>query len=344
MNQKSFESYQAPAHAPDWQLLHDVARFRKASALKSTWQVLNTLFFLAACFILVRAYPFWWTRLLLILPVAGLLMRLFVLQHDCGHHAFYNSRRANHLCGYFLSFITTVPFRLWAAEHQWHHNHQGKLEYRGVDMMNSPMTTTEAAERPDHAALRRARISALNIFLIGAWSLLVERKFLRDFFMFREKFRWKIPREAMLRRSLYIAHAGSLLCHGLILSGIGWQNGLLLVLPASIVAAGFGSLLFWVQHNFEGGYHATLDQWRYDQVALRGSSYLRLPWLLNWFSASIGLHHVHHLSYGIPNYRLEEARLAVPALCDVKPLKLKQLKYSFSKVFWDQDASRMSAQ
>lgn len=334
------ESANLPRH--DWALLRQTLPFRRAHTLLSLWQLVSTLTLAAAGLALVVWLDSWWSKVLLLLPFAGLLIRLFVLQHDCGHGSFFNSPRANQICGHLLSFITTVPFRLWAAEHHWHHNNQGKLEHRGVDTMNSPMTIAEAELDPKGRRYREEKISAHNVFLIGAWSLMVERKFVRDFFLFRKAFRWPVPHEAKLRHSIWLAHGGSLALHLLLGWSIGFGTWSGFVLPAAFIAAGGGSLLFWVQHNFEHTYHAPVAQWQYNRVGTQGSSYLKLPALLNWFSASIGLHHVHHLNASIPNYRLEEARRAIPALAAVQPLTHEQLRDSFRKVFWDEQAQRLA--
>lgn len=328
---------------PDWALLRSTLPFRGASTARSLWQLASTLVLTAACLVLVTLWPTWWLKLLLVLPLAGLLVRLFVLQHDCGHGSLFNSRRANLWAGHLLACITSVPFRLWAAEHHWHHNNQGKLEHRGIDLMNSPLTLAEAARDPAGRAYRESRISAPGIFCIGAWSLLVQRKYTQDFFMFRKAFRWPVPHELKLRRSIWGANLGSLATHLALLFAIGWQNYLSFMVPASFIAAGCGSLLFWVQHNFEHTYYDTLADWRYDKVGTQGSSYLKLPQPLAWFTADIGLHHVHHLNAHIPNYRLEEARRAVPALAAIPPLTRVQLRDTFRKLFWDESARKLAA-
>lgn len=349
MQQQSFidppatSSDSASPAAPDWALLRATLPFRRAHLWRSLWQVASTLLLFATCCALVAVQPTWWMKLLFVLPSAGLFVRLFVLQHDCGHGSLFNSPRANSFVGHLLACITTVPFRLWAAEHHWHHNNQGRLEHRGVDLMNSPMTLGEAAVDAAGRRYREDKITPFNIFCIGAWSLLVERKFTRDFFLFRKAFRWPVPNESTLRRSIWFAHLGSLAMHGALVVALGWMHYLSFIVPASFIAAGFGSLLFWVQHNFEDTYFAPLAQWRFDKVGTQGSSYLKLPQPLRWFTADIGLHHVHHLNAHIPNYRLEEARRALPALAAVRPLTRAQLRATFHKLFWDEQVRKMVA-
>lgn len=329
--------------AHDWALLRQTLPFRPATTWLSLWQVVSTLALVIAALTLIRWYPAWWLQLLLILPFGGLMIRVFVLQHDCGHGSLFNQRSVNQFVGHVLAAVTTVPFKLWAAEHHWHHQNQGKLEHRGVDMMNSPMTLNEAAINERGRRYREDKVSARNIFLIGAWSLLAERKFTKDFFMFRPAFRWPVPQERALRRSIVVANLSSLLVHGLICWWIGWLAYLTFMLPASFLAAGGGSLLFWIQHNFDTTYYAPVAEWQYNKVGTQGSSYLRLPPLLAWFTAHIGLHHVHHLNASIPNYRLEEARRGIAALNAVEPLTYTQYRDCFRKLFWDEGAARMSA-
>ena len=317
--------------------------FACANTLISGWQLFSTLFIFLTLLSFLAYSNSLWISLLIILPLAGLLVRLFIFQHDCGHDAFFNSKTANKLTGHLLSFITTVPFTLWATEHRWHHGNQGKLEKRGVDMMNSPMTLSEAAQEHERRDFMINKITPLNVFLIGAKSLMWDRKFVKDFFMFRDSFIWPIPNESTLRNSIYIAHAGSLIMHLSIIALTGFWSWLLFIVPAAFIAAGLGSLLFWVQHNFEDSYQASEDDWQFSMVGLQGSSYLKLPSILNWFSGSIGLHHVHHLNARIPNYRLEEARCELPELQSIAPLSRQNLKDCFKKIFWNPDTQKMDS-
>jgi omega-6 fatty acid desaturase (delta-12 desaturase) len=275
------------------------------------------------------------------LPLAGLLVRLFVLQHDLGHHALFTHARTNDRLGRLTSLILGVPYHAWRTEHAWHHNHQGQLAARGIDRVNSPMTVAEAKASPAEAHTRARLIRLSTVFVLGAHSLAVKRKRTIGFFPFRPGFRWPIRDKARIPATVRWTVATHAVWHLALAWALGGAAWWVAVLPAYFLAAGFGALLFWVQHNFEGTWHADEEAWDYVQVALRGSSYLALPRPLAWFTADIGLHHVHHLNPRIPNYRLEEARRGVPALAAVKPLDATGFWRCFTHVFWSKAAGRM---
>lgn len=304
------------------------------------WQLASTLLLYAGIVVLLAvAHP---AAALLLLPLtAGLLVRLFVLQHDCSHGSLLPRASSNERIGQALSAISGVGFAPWQAEHAWHHVHQGKLSMRGIDRMNSPMTVGEAAEDPAGAAKRIAIIAPHKIAVLGAISLALSRKRTRGFFPFRPSWRWPIPDEAALRRSLSLTLLSHAAVHLVYLALLGPWRWALLLLPAHVLAAMTGALLFWVQHNFEHTWHAGDGDWDFQTVALQGSSFLKLPGPLRWFTASIGLHHVHHLDPRIPNYRLEEARREIPALASIPPLSRADLRRCFTHVFWDGAAKAM---
>ena len=315
--------------------------FAKADDGRASWQIGSVLAALAGLLTAVHlaaAAPWRW---LLILPLTALMVRVFVLQHDCGHRSLFRSGRWNDAVGTLLGFITGVAFEAWRTEHNWHHGNQAKLSHRGVDRMNSPMTVAEARERPDHARMRRDKISIRSIFVLGAISLGVLRRVHTGYFPFRERFRWPVRNgPAMIRsvRLTNLVHAVALLALGV---WIGPVNLVTIILPTLFAGAGCGSLLFWVQHNFEHTFHADDTQWSFVGAGLRGASYLRLPAWLRYVTADIGLHHVHHINSQIPNYRLEAARQAIPELRALAPLPRADFRRCFTHVFWDEAQGRM---
>lgn len=273
--------------------------------------------------------------------LGGLLVRVFVLQHDAGHGSLFSSRRHNDRVGLALSWLTGVPFRPWLTEHNWHHANQGRLDRRGVDRVNSPMTLGEAATDPKGARLRARLISPVTVFVLGAWSLLGKRKRIGGFFPFRPGFPGPHPDIVAQRAGLVATLVPYLVGQGMLALVLGLHGWLAFAL-ASMLGAGVGAWLFWLQHNFEHTWHARDPEWDYTRVALHGSSFLALGPVGQWFTASIGLHHVHHLNPRIPNYRLEEARRAIPELAAVAPLTTTDLARSFTHVFWDEAAGKMS--
>lgn len=307
---------------------------------RSLWQVSTTLGALVALlWISSWVGPLW--SLLLIPLMTGLFVRVFVLQHDCGHRSLFHKRQSNDVVGYMLSIITSVPYHAWRTEHNWHHNHQGKLEKRGVDNMNSPMTLDEVPERPDEARYRIAKVRPRNIFLIGVHSLLVERKAPKGFFPFRDAFTDPVKNREQMLRGLIAILPLHIAMQALVIWAFGWWVSALLILPSMMLGAGLGALLFWVQHNFEETYYARAPEWNRANVAAYGSSYLRLNRVFRWFTADIGIHHVHHLNQAIPNYRLDAARQGIEAMRQVSAMERSALKRSFTHLFWDEGAARM---
>ncbi|TXD35643.1 hypothetical protein FRC98_15670 [Lujinxingia vulgaris] len=315
--------------------------FTEARDAVAAWQIGSTL----VLFLLMLGFASWMgpsPYLLLLAPFgAGFFMRIFVFQHDLGHRSAFRSARVNDVLGTLLSLITSIPFEPWRTEHHWHHNHQGRLSKRGVDNMNSPMTLDEIPERPAEARYRIKKVRPLNIFLLGAHSLLIERRVPRGFFPFRESFKDAVHnREAMLRAIAWTLPA-HLALHALVVLTLGWWVSVLVLVPSLVLGAGTGGVLFWIQHNFEHTYYAEDEEWHKANTAVYGSSYLKLGGVLRWFTADIGLHHVHHLNPRIPNYNLERARRAIPELAAVEPLSDEDLRRSFTHLFWDRDARRM---
>jgi omega-6 fatty acid desaturase (delta-12 desaturase) len=277
-----------------------------------------------------------------LIPVfSAFLIRMFVLFHDCGHGSLFRSYRVNASIGSVFGYVMGIPFHGWHTEHAWHHRNQGRMDRRGIDQVNSPMTALEARHDLPKATFRARKITAFNIFILGAAGLLIERKRLIGFFPFRPKFRWPVPNRRTIARNLQTTIVIHAVLQLTLLAVYGWAAWLTVLLPALFLAAGVGGWLFWVQHNFPRTYHAEAGDWSFADVALQGSSYLALPKPLAWVTAHIGLHHVHHLNPRIPNYRLEDARRAIPGLNQVKPLSFDELRGCFNRVFWDEGEAKM---
>ncbi|MCH2156606.1 MAG: fatty acid desaturase [Opitutales bacterium] len=303
----------------------------------STWQVVSTLVFFVATIYGLSVVSSVWLIGFCFLPLLALIgIRLFVLQHDCGHLSLYQRKASNDIAGQVLAWFTTVPYELWRSEHRWHHLNQGNLSSRGVDMMNSPPTVDELKNEPEKADDWNAKVSSMGVFFAGAWSLLVARKSVNEFFMFRQAYLEDAKNAAKLRRGIWVTHIGAIVVHISLFLMLGWQKYAFVLVPAYLLAGGFGSLLFWIQHNFEDSYFAWEDEWDFYKVGTDGSSYLKLPFPLSYFTAHIGLHHVHHLNMQIPNYKLDLARNLVPELARVQPLSFDDLRNSFTHLFWDE--------
>lgn len=325
--------------APHRAILQRTKPFTVKSNARAALQVGSTLGVLVAAWIASALMPAY--LLPLLVPVySGVLVRIFVLQHDCGHGNLFKGSRWCDRVGYVLSLVTTMPHLAWKAEHNWHHAHQGKLSKRGVDNMNSPMMVDEIPLRPEEAAYRVSKIRPLNIFLIGAHSFLIERKQAKGFFPFRPSFTDRVAKPERIKRHIVWTIVGVLLLQATLFLGLGWMAWGVYVLSA-IIGAGIGGSLFWVQHNFEHTYYQHDESWNPVDVALKGSSFLKLGPVLTWCTAHIGHHHVHHLNPGIPNYNLERARREIPELADVRPISREALRRSYTHLFWDPEAQRM---
>jgi omega-6 fatty acid desaturase (delta-12 desaturase) len=234
--------------------------------------------------------------LALAIPTSGFLVRTFILFHDCSHGSLFASKRVNTWVGAVLGLLVLAPFRRWRHDHAVHHATSGDLERRGVGDIPT-LTVEEYRARPWRGRLGyRLFRHPLVMFGIGPIFAMIVGP--------RIATRAQRPR---LRHSVLGTDAALLVVAGGLSLLIGWQNFLLIWGPAALLAGSAGIWLFYVQHQFEDAYWQSAEEWSYADAALRGSSYLKLPKVLQFFSGNIGLHHVHHLSARIPNYNLQRA-------------------------------------
>lgn len=270
--------------------------------------------------------------LLLLLPTAGLLMRLFMIQHDCGHGSFLPGRRANDWTGRLLGVLTQTPYDDWRRSHAIHHAGVGNLDARGIgDIDTLSVREYEALTRWGRLRYRIYR-HPLVMFGIGpAYVFLIQHRFPRSF----------TRGGATSWASSMGTNLGILLLAAAGMAAVGPSVFLAVQLPLALVAATIGVWLFYVQHQFEETYWASNVDWNVADAALQGSSHLDLPQPLRWFSANIGLHHVHHLSSGIPFYRLPDVLRDHPELRDVNRLTLRHSLKCLRLVLWDEAERRL---
>ncbi len=234
--------------------------------------------------------------LALALPTSGFLTRTFIAFHDCAHGSFLPSKRGNALLGATLGLFLYTPFQSWRHSHAVHHATSGDLDRRGVGDVHT-LTVVEYREAPwkKRLAYRLFRNPLIMFGLGPIYSMILMPR--------------RVPRSARprVRRSVIATNVALAVVVGAMCWAIGWQAFLLLQVPVVMLAGAVGVWLFYVQHQFEDTYWQSAGDWSYADAALRGSSYLRLPKVLQFFSGNIGLHHVHHLSAKVPNYNLQRA-------------------------------------
>ncbi len=283
----------------------------------------------AAIFLIVAGE---WGFALLLAPFSGLLLvKLFTIQHDCGHGSYFKSRAANDALGRLVSILTFTPYSFWRDAHNRHHAGSGDLDRRGVGAVDT-LTVDEyrALSRGERIMYRLYRHPAV-MFLIGApfYFFVLQRfpvasapPFAKNYTGLRFSQIWKSV------VSLNIALA---LVYGGLSLAFGFGAVALAVIPAVTIAAWVGTWLFFVQHQYEDAFWARKPEWTYAEAAIFGSSHYHLPKVLRWFTGNIGLHHIHHLASGIPNYRLPECYraskdlLALPRLTILESINCARL-------------------
>ncbi len=263
-------------------------------------------------------------------PQAGFLVRTFVLFHDCAHGSLLPSRRANAYLGTVLGLFVLSPFRRWRHDHAVHHASSGDLERRGVgDIVTLTVAEYQARSRRGRVAYRLIR-NPLVMFGAGpVFAMIIGPRLVA---------RNARPR---MRNSVLGTDVALVAIFGVLCWLLGWERFLLTWAPSALMAGSVGIWLFYVQHQFEDAYWHNTTDWSYEDAALRGSSYLRLPKVLQFFTGNIGLHHVHHLNARIPNYNLQRAHDATPIFHDVPTLSLWDGLRAVNLKLWDAESGKL---
>ena len=285
---------------------------------------------IAAMFMTVRTH--YWITLLLAIPAGGLLVRVFIIQHDCGHGSFFASRTANDWVGRAMSVLTMAPYSLWKREHALHHATSGNLDKRGVGDIDT-MTVDEYRALSSLGKLRyRFYRNPLFLFGIGvpAYFLLIQRSPWLHGLSARDS--WK---------SVMGLNAGLVAFYAPFIYFFGVSDTVFVVWPMVHLASAAGGWLFFVQHQFEETRWDHAGEWDFQVAALLGSSFYDLPKVLHWFTGNIGLHHIHHLNSMIPNYRLQACLNASPELQELNHLTLWQSFKCAGLKLWDEKNRRL---
>lgn len=317
----------------EWRTL--VRPYQQPDAHKAVWQLVNSFggFGLSCILMYLSLRVGYWLTLLLGLFAAGFLVRIFIIQHDCGHGAFFKGRRNNDIVGTMCSIFTLLPYKFWRKSHAVHHAHHAELEERGIgDVWTLTVEEYQQASRWKRTVYRVFRHP---LFLFGLTPLINFVVLAR--FPIGGQANWHNGERASVWWTdvAVISWVGAT---GLL---IGFDALLLILLPIFAVASSVGTWLFYVQHQFERTYWEHTPEWDYTLAALHGSSYYQLPRLLQWFTGNIGFHHIHHLSPRIPNYHLQQCHEQNPLLQHVVHLTLKSSLQTVWLSLWDEQQNRL---
>jgi acyl-lipid omega-6 desaturase (Delta-12 desaturase) len=310
------------------------APFRGPDNAKSARQLILTL----AIFFALWAAMYWslgvsyLLTLALSIPTAGFLVRLFMIQHDCGHGSYFTSKSARDIVGFWIGVFTLTPYRYWLQSHAHHHSHNGDLDFRGFGDIDTKTVKEYESGTPWQRFGYRIYRNPIILFGIGP----------SFHFIVKHRYPWDVPRAwkaawvgiwlTNLALVALVAGLGYLL---------GYVNFLLVQTPVTIIACSLGVWLFYVQHQFEETYWHWHKNWNFHDAALQGSSHLVLPRPLQWLTASIGIHHIHHLNSQIPNYRLEECLKANPELQKAPKVTIADSWRLMFLTLWDEDRQEL---
>lgn len=275
----------------------------------------------------------YWLTLLLAIPTAGLLVRLFIIQHDCGHGSFFKSRAANDFLGRALGVLTLTPYGCWKQGHAIHHASTGNLDRRGRGDIDILTVAEYQALTPFKRLVYRLYRNPFVMVLLGApiHFILLQRLPTGPEFRNRDA-----------RHSILWLNGALVVAFGLPMAIFGVVPVLMTYLPVTIISSWIGNWLFYVQHQFEDTYWERDGEWNFHAAAVRGSSYFTLPPVLRWFSGNIGLHHLHHLCSRIPNYQLRACFESAPELASLaKPITLRESLRCWRLALWDEQQRLM---
>lgn len=308
-------------------LKKQVAPFEKSTAKKSVWQIINTVVpFIILWYLAYKSLSVsYWLALVPSLLAAGFMTRVFIIFHDCTHHSFLKSRRVNRIVGTCMGVLTLFPFDQWGHEHSVHHATSGNLDKRGTGDIWT-LTVNEYLAAPFRLRLAY-RLYRNPLVMFGLGPIYV--------FLLKNRFNRKGARKKE-RMNTYLTNVLIVALVGLLCWAIGWQSFLLVHGSIFLIAGSIGIWLFYVQHTFEDSYFEEDKEWEYVKAAVEGSSFYKLPKILQFLTGNIGFHHVHHLSPRVPNYQLEEAHNNTLPLKNVPTITLATSLRSLRFRLWDE--------
>jgi acyl-lipid omega-6 desaturase (Delta-12 desaturase) len=325
-------SSQAPRSAREW--LSVLARYREPSTRRSLFELAATLIPFVALWALawMALSVSGWLALALAVVNGAFLVRIFIIQHDCGHGAFLKNRHAQDWIGRALGVLTLTPYAVWRRQHAIHHAHHGDLDNRGIGDVTTLTLEEYRARTPFGRLMYRLYRHPLVLFVLGPSYLFILQNRLPFGLM---KSGWRYWTSAMGTNAMI----------GIALAIIIWFGGLwpvlVIFLPTSVIAATIGVWLFYVQHQFEETHWSKGEDWQLHDAALEGSSHYVLPQPLRWLSGNIGIHHVHHLYSRIPFYRLPEVIREHRELAEAQRLTIRESLATVRLHLWDEAQGRL---
>ncbi len=308
-----------------WQTI--VAKYAVPEKWLSIWQIINSVIpFIVLWAVMVASLRVgYWLTLILSIPTAGFMVRMFIIFHDCCHGSFFKDRSANEITGNMLGLFVLTPFYQWQRDHAIHHATAGDLDRRGTgDVLT--LTVKEYIALPWFKKFGyRILRNPLILFTVGSFiDFVILQRFPTSTAGKRE------------RNGVWWTNAAVLAMVIILSRWVGWKEFLLVEIPILLFATSAGVWLFYVQHNFDGTYWVRHEQWEFFKAGFTGSSFYKLPAILNWFTGNIGYHHIHHLSPKIPNYKLPKVYKENPFF-QIPPLTIPKSLKSLGYRLWDEE-------
>lgn len=310
-------------------LRKQIAPFEQSTTKQSIWQIINTLgpFIILWYLAYISLSVSYWLALIPAVFAAGFLTRIFIIFHDCTHHSFFKDRRANRIVGTIMGVLTLFPFDQWGHEHSVHHATSGNLDKRGTgDIWTLTVDEYLAAPFKLRFAYRFYRNPLVMFGLGPIYVFLLKNRFNRKGARKKEK------------NNTYLTNVLIVVLAALLCLAVGWQSFVLVQGSIFMISGSIGIWLFYVQHTFEDSYFEENEEWEYVLAAVEGSSFYKLPKLMQFLTGNIGYHHVHHLSPRVPNYKLEMAHNNTQPLENVPTITLATSLRSLRFRLWDEES------
>lgn len=309
-----------------------VSKYNFPDNKKSIWQLVNSVIpFIGVWILMVYSLEWsYWITIGLSVVASGFMIRIFIIFHDCGHKSFFKSPKWNEWVGFFTGLFSFTPYHKWHRSHNKHHATVGNLDKRGMgDVMTMTVEEYNSASKGKRLFYRLYRHPLIMLGIGAPYIFILQNRFYPKYAQKREKVN-------VLLTNLTLA-----IVFTLISLLIGFKAFVMIEFPIIFLSSIAGTWLFYVQHQYEGVNWYRHNEWVYDDVALNGSSFYKLPRVLQWFTGNIGFHHVHHLSSRIPNYKLEKCHKENTLFSQIKPVTLSGSMKSLKLRLWDEREKRL---